>query len=377
MGGYSNKVFWLDRGHDFQCAPQQLCDDQVPVEMGSLLPARASQNGLPLDFRGSMDPVLKVQELTVCYRDGVGSPIAAVNDASFELAAGETVGILGESGCGKTSLALAVLGLLPQGAFIRRGAVLFRGTNLLALSERALQKIRGAEIALIHQDPSLALSPFLRVGEQITEILIAHRRISSRQAREESKEILAQVGFNPDGNIHQAYPHQLSGGQKQRVAIAQAMACGPGLVIADEPVASLDAVLQFEFINLLQSLQKRLNLALMLITHTPAILVSIAHRILVMYAGRIIEQGPAREILEAPLHPYTQGLLKCELDLLPQDAGSWPLASIPGEPPNPKALPMGCAFAPRCSDRMEVCEARAPAESHPEKSRDVWCFKYD
>ncbi len=324
-----------------------------------------------------MNVVLKVQDLTVCYGDRLKRRIAAVNSVTFEVAAGETIGILGESGCGKTSLALALLGLLPRGGFVQCGAASLRGTNLLALSERALQKIRGAGISLIHQDPSLALNPVLRVGEQIAEILIAHRRMGSKQARMESKSILAQVGLTADGDIDQAFPHQLSGGQKQRVVIAQAIACGPALVIADEPVTALDAVVQVEIIALLRNLQKQLDLALILITHTPAVLVPIAHRVLVMYAGRIIEQGPAHQVLGAPLHPYTQGLLKCGLDLLPQDSRLKPLASIPGEPPNLAALPAGCAFAPRCGDRMEVCEAHVPRESHPEKSRDVWCFKYE
>ncbi len=337
----------------------------------------SATNSTPLDFRSSMNVVLKVEDLTVCYGDRFKRAITAVNSVTFEISAGETVGILGESGCGKTSLASALLGLLPRGGFVQHGAASFRGTNLLALGERALQKIRGSGISLIHQDPSLALNPVRRVGEQIAEILIAHRGMRSKQARKESKSILAHVGFTADCDIDKAFPHQLSGGQKQRVVIAQAIACQPALLIADEPITALDAVVQVEIIELLRTLQKQLNLALILITHTPAILFPIAHRVLVMYAGRIIEQGPAHEVLGAPLHPYTRELLKCGLDVLSRESAVRPLASIPGEPPNLAALPMGCAFAPRCSDRMEVCEARAPAESHPEKSRDVWCFKYE
>ncbi len=324
-----------------------------------------------------MASLLKVHDLTVCYGDRTERQIRAVSGVGFDLVEGEGIGILGESGCGKTSLASAMLGLLPRGGYVLRGSAVFRGTDLLTLGEPGLQRIRGAEISLIHQEPALALNPVLRVGDQMAEILIAHRRMNSKQARNEAKKVLEQVGFSVDSNIDQAFPHQLSGGQKQRVVIAQAIACGPALVIADEPVASLDAVVQMEIINLLQSLRKRLNLALILITHTPDILVPIAQRILVMYAGRIVEQGPAHQVLEAPLHPYTQGLLKCGLDLFPRESSVRPLASIPGEPPNLAALPTGCAFAPRCSDRMEVCEARAPIELHPEKTRDVWCFKYE
>ncbi len=324
-----------------------------------------------------MDRLLEVRDLRVCYRKGTEPPTHVVDNASFDLAAGETLGIIGESGCGKTSLALALLGLLPRGGFVQCGEVRFKGTNLIELHEADLQRVRGAEISFVHQDAGLALNPVLRVGDQIAEVLIAHRRISFRQASGEARKILAQIGFAGHEQIDRAFPHQLSGGQKQRVAIAQAIACGPALVIADEPVTALDALVQVEIITLLKTLQQHFHLALILITHTPAVLVPIAHRIMVMYAGRIVEQGLAPEVLQAPLHPYTQGLLDSGLDLLPQESPAGPLSSIPGEPPNLAALPAGCAFAPRCSDRMEVCQTREPVESHSGKSRIVRCIKYE
>jgi peptide/nickel transport system ATP-binding protein len=321
-----------------------------------------------------MESVLQVQDLTVCYGLSKGHPICALSSVSFELAFGEAVGILGESGCGKTTLALALLGLLPKGAVVQQGAIIFRGTNLLTLSERDLQKVRGAGISLVHQEPGMALNPVLRVGDQVAEVLRSHKSLSAKQAREESKALLAQVGFAPESRIDEAFPHQLSGGQRQRVVIAQAISCHPALIIADEPTTALDAVVQLEIIAQLQSLQQKLNLALILITHDPAVLALIAHRILVMYAGRIVEEGPAQQVLQKPLHPYTQGLLQC--GLAAGDSPAQAYASIPGEPPNLASLPAGCAFAPRCSERMDVCESRPPAEANPEKARRVRCFKY-
>jgi oligopeptide/dipeptide ABC transporter ATP-binding protein len=229
----------------------------------------------------------------------------------------------------------------------------------------------------VHQEPGLALNPVLRAGDQVAEVLRAHKGLSAKQAREESKELLAQVGFAAENRIDEAFPHQLSGGQRQRVAIAQAIACHPALIIADEPTTALDAAVQLEIIALLRSLQQKLNLALILITHDPAVLIPTVHRILVIYAGRVVEEGPAQQVLQSPLHPYTQGLLQCGLAPAPQDSEVRPLASIPGEPPNLAALPAGCAFAPRCPERMDVCVGSQPEETQPEKARRVRCFKYE
>jgi peptide/nickel transport system ATP-binding protein len=324
-----------------------------------------------------MESILQLQDLTVCYGLRQGRPITALWGVSFELASGEAVAILGESGCGKTTLALALLGLLPNNASVHHGTIIFRGTNLLTLGERELQKVRGAQISLVHQEPGLALNPVLRVGDQVAEVLRAHTGMSSRQARGESKELLAQVGFPAKSRIDEAFPHQLSGGQQQRVVIAQAIACHPDLIIADEPTTALDAAAQLEIIALLQSLQQKLKLALVLITHNPAVLIPLVQRILVMYAGQIVEDGPARQVLDRPLHPYTNGLLQCGRATLPQGPRPRSLASIPGEPPNLAALSAGCAFAPRCPERMDVCQSRPPVETQPEKARRVRCFKYE
>ena len=324
-----------------------------------------------------MKSVLHVQDLTVCYGSRQGRPLPALMGVSFELAPGEAVGILGESGSGKTTLALALLGLLPRGATIRQGKVIFQGIDLLTLRERDLQKIRGLRISLVHQEPGLALNPVLRVGNQVAEVVRAHKGLSAKRSGVEARLLLEQVGFAPESHVDEVYPHQLSGGQRQRVVLAQAIACQPALIIADEPTTALDTAIQVEIIALLRSLQQKLNLALILITHDPAVLIPIVRRILVMYAGRVVEDGPIQQVFDEPLHPYTKGLLQCKLTSLPQDSQSRPLAAIPGEPPNLAALPAGCAFAPRCPDRMDVCESRPPDETQVEKARCVRCFKYE
>lgn len=324
-----------------------------------------------------MESLLKVEDLTVCYSARNGSDVTAVQGITFEVAPGEALGVLGESGSGKTTLALAILGLLPRSASVQIGAISFQGTRLLSQSEDQWQKIRGARISIIYQEPGLALNPVLRVREQVAEVLRAHENLNSRQAREESKKLLAQVGLAPGNGIDQAYPHQLSGGQRQRVVIAQAVACRPALLVADEPTTSLDAPARLEIIALLHRLQQQLQLALIFITHNSALLSTMADRILVMYAGRVIEQGSACEILEAPLHPYTQGLMRCGMAIPPAEFRPQRLASIPGDSPNLSNLPAGCAFAPRCPDRMGVCATGRPAETWCGGLRRVSCYKYE
>lgn len=322
-----------------------------------------------------MQPLLQVRDFTVVY----GSDrqlVPAVAEMSFEMAAGEAVGLLGESGCGKTTLGLALLGLLPAAGRVARGSVIFSGTDLLTLGERELERIRGAEISMVHQEPGMALNPVFRVGDQIAEVLRAHGPLSWTRSREEAKALLAQVGFPAESGIHEAYPHQLSGGQKQRVVIAQAIACRPALIIADEPTTSLDAVTQSEIRTLLKTLQAKLQLALLLISHDPAEHEQMVERILVMYAGHLVEAGRTQEVLEKPLHPYTQGLLRARLSNLPSEKHKKPVAVIPGEAPDPARLPMGCAFEPRCPDSQSLCGMRKPPEFQREASRRIACFNY-
>jgi oligopeptide/dipeptide ABC transporter ATP-binding protein len=297
--------------------------------------------------------LLEVRGLTVAY--GAAS---ALEDATFHVEAGEMAGVLGESGSGKTTLALALAGLLPPAARVLRGAVLFRGTDLLGQPERRLRALRGAQIALISQEPALALNPVIRAGEQVAEVVRAHRRWSAGRCRQHARLALEKLCGADAGRIFDAYPHQLSGGQRQRVAIAQAVALEPALVVADEPTSSLDAALQADVLALLGELTLR-GSAVLLVTHNPGNLTGLANRVLVMYAGRIVEQGGFAEVWSAPLHPYTRALLACAPRVGRRADG--PLPTIPGAPADPAALPPGCPFAPRCPERIEACAAEEPA----------------
>ena len=287
-------------------------------------------------------------------------------------------GILGESGCGKSTTALALLRLLPPGGRLVSGSVELAGRDLVTLRERELEKIRGAEIALIFQEPGISLHPTLRVGDQVADVFRAHKPWGWKRCQQEAATALAEVFPRDTEHIVRAYPHELSGGQRQRVLIAQALACKPSLVIADEPTASLDATTQAETLDLLKVLQLRHNMAFLFISHNPAVLARLVDRILVMYAGRIIEEGKTSDVLRRPLHPYTQGLLSA----LPKPVGAAgatqvPLATLPGSPPDPTHLPPGCRFEPRCSQRVLACATREPQTVWVEASRGARCFLYE
>jgi oligopeptide/dipeptide ABC transporter ATP-binding protein len=321
--------------------------------------------------------LLSVQGLSVQYQTGSGPPVRALDDVSFELAAGEIVGLVGESGCGKSTLALALLGLLPPRAHVDGGRVVLRGQNLLALRERQLESIRGQEISLIFQEPALSLNPCLRVGHQVGDLLRVHRGWIRSRCREEVLSLLETMGFEDSAGIFDAYPHQLSGGQQQRVVIAQALVCRPALVIGDEPTASLDSTTQAEIVGLLDRLRRRFGVGLLLISHNPALLWSIADRLLVMYAGRTVEIGSRGQVYADPLHPYTRELLRCAPQEQEASEAIPPrLPAIPGSPPDLSDLPAGCPFEPRCPDRMAVYATVRPQPVTPEPWRGVSCFKY-
>lgn len=325
-----------------------------------------------------MGSLLQVRDLTVLFQisEKVLSP--AVEGISFHIGPGEVVGLLGESGCGKTTAALSLLRLLPKTGCIVRGSVRFRGRELLTLDEYLLEKIRGGEISVVSQEPGIALNPVMRVGDQIADVIRAHRPWSRKRCREDAESLLALVRLSGRDRIYAAYPHQLSGGQRQRILIAQALACRPALVIADEPTAQLDATSQKEILALLRELKESLQIALLFISHNPGILAGLADRVMVMYAGRVVEEGSLVQVYRNPLHPYTRGLLRC----IPKADGPSPtdhkkkLHSIAGSPPDPARLPPGCPFEPRCPDRMEACTTREPEEVQPEASRRVRCFIY-
>ena len=287
---------------------------------------------------------------------------------------GETLGVLGESGSGKSTLALALPRLLPGNAEIQKGGILFEGKDLLRAEPRALERIRGARIALIFQEPSLALHPTIRIGGQIADVLAAHESLSSGALRRRALQLLAEVFPGDPERIADSYPHQLSGGQQQRVLIAQAIACGPSLIVADEPTASLDPTTQQDIIGLFRTLRDKFNLSLILITHSPALLVGLADRVLVLYAGKVVEIGPTEQILTLPQHPYTLALLQSVPE--PAKGRKSRLPVIPGEAPNLAALANGCRFAARCADRMELCTKREPAAVAVSEAHAVACFKY-
>ena len=256
-----------------------------------------------------MDCLLDVRNLTIRHSDRNGIEQATLNDLSFQLGSGETVGLLGQSGCGKTTLALALLGLLTNSARVVSGSIHFREHDMVQADEGTLQQIRGAEAAIIFQDPATALNPVMHTGDQIAEVARAHTRGNGRSYRRAAEIALAEVGLG-DARIYPAFPHQLSAGQRQRVVIAQALVCRPSLVIADEPTSALDNTTQREILDLFKELKQRLRIALLFITHNPALLVSLADRVLIMERGRLIEEGPLTEVYQRPKHLYTQDLLR-------------------------------------------------------------------
>ena len=301
----------------------------------------------------------------------------ALDDVNLEIRAGEVLGILGESGCGKSTLANAVLKLLPRHARVKGGGILFHGRDLLRLTEPELRDIRGREISLVPQDPALSLNPVITVGTQIGEVLRAHLQTTAKERRDRVHELLREVGFDQPAAICNAYPHQLSGGQRQRIVIAQALACQPALIIADEPTSKLDPQLCAEIVDLLSRMRASHGTALLVISHDPALVAALADRVALMYSGQIVEDGKCSEILRRPFHPYTQGLVQIARSAM---TAGWSvkrhLPGIEGEPPDPTAVPVGCRFEPRCADRMEMCGRRHPRAIVPEPMRSVSCFKY-
>jgi oligopeptide/dipeptide ABC transporter ATP-binding protein len=329
--------------------------------------------GLP--YHSPVAALLEVRDLAVLYDAAGTPPVHALDEVSLDLDEGEAVALLGESGCGKTTLLLAILGLLPAAAQVVRGQVRFRGEEQLGLAERHRRARRGAQVAMVFQDPSLALNPVRRVGAQVAEVLAAHRDWSRARRREAATAALAEVGLPDPDRLYDAYPHELSGGQRQRVLIAQALVCRPALVLADEPTAALDSTTQAELRALLGGLQRRFGLSLLVATHDLGSAAALARRTVVLYAGRVVETGSAARVFGQPSHPYTRGLLRA-LPPPPGGAHRVPLVPISGAPPDPARLPPGCAFEPRCPDRTPVCTVRPPREVSLPDGRLVRCFTH-
>jgi oligopeptide/dipeptide ABC transporter ATP-binding protein len=319
-----------------------------------------------------MSALLSVERLTTVF-DLPRGPAAAVNDVSFEVRTGETLGLVGESGSGKSVTALSILRLVHPPGRIASGHIRFRGRDLLTLSEREMRQVRGADIALIFQEPLTALNPVFTVGDQIAETLVVHRRATKREALGRAVDLMAAVRIPDAASRVRDYPHQLSGGMRQRVLIAIALACNPSLIIADEPTTALDVTIQAEILDLLREMKTAFNLSLLLITHDFGIIAETADRVAVMYAGRIVEHGPVHAIFREPKHPYTRGLLAS----MPGASPGQRLLAIEGSVPALDSLPSGCAFHPRCGDRLDACTAGVPPDYPVGPQHAARCYLQD
>ena len=315
------------------------------------------------------ETVLTVDRLTTGF-DVRGTFVPAVIDVSFELHKGETLCLVGESGSGKSLTAFSILQLVQPPGRISTGAIVYKGRDLRALPEREMQRVRGAEIALIFQEPMTALNPVFTIGNQIEETLLVHGRATRRTARGKAIELLEAVQVPEAARRVREYPHQLSGGLRQRALIALSLACNPEVLIADEPTTALDVTIQAQILELLRDLQKRLGLSLLLITHDLGVVAEMADRVAVMYAGRIVEEAPVADLFSAPAHPYTRGLLAS----IPGGAPGTPLTAISGTVPAPGSLPPGCCFTPRCPSRFEPCPVAHPGTTDLGGGRAVKCY---
>jgi peptide/nickel transport system ATP-binding protein len=318
------------------------------------------------------EPLLVVEHLTTVF-DTTRGVVPAVDDVSFAVETGETLALVGESGSGKSVTALSILRLVQRPGRIAGGRVLFKGRDLLTLGERDMQAVRGAGISLIFQEPTAALNPVFRVGDQIAEALVVHGRATTRGAKSRAIDLLRAVRIpDPESRVSD-YPHQLSGGMRQRVTIAIALACQPSLVIADEPTTALDVTIQAEILDLLREMKAAFHLSLLLITHDLGVVAETADRVAVMYAGRIVETGPVRAIFRTPAHPYTRGLLAS----MPGGHPGERLRAIEGTVPLLGELPPGCAFTPRCPDRFDRCPTAPPPDYAAGEDQTAKCYLYD
>ncbi|RPJ10706.1 MAG: ABC transporter ATP-binding protein [Deltaproteobacteria bacterium] len=302
-------------------------------------------------------PLLEVRSLSVQFLTDEGT-VRAVENVSFEVYPGEILSLVGESGCGKSVTLLSLLRLIPTPpGKVAGGKALFKGKDLLSLSEKEMEKVRGNEIAMIFQEPMTSLNPVFTIGDQIMEAILFHQRLDKREARKRAVEMLDRVKISSPETRIDAYPHQLSGGMRQRAMIAMALSCQPDLLIADEPTTALDVTIQAQILRLLKEIQQEMEMAVVLITHDLGVVSEIADRVAVMYAGRIMEYGPVGAIFEGVRNPYTKGLLG-SLPLLEEKKKR--LHAIPGQVPDPMALPVGCKFHPRCYLMIEDCKREEP-----------------
>jgi oligopeptide/dipeptide ABC transporter ATP-binding protein len=318
--------------------------------------------------------LLSVQGLKVRFKTFEGT-VLAVDGVNLNVAPGETVGLVGESGCGKSVTALSILRLLPKRSTQIEGTIHFLGKNLSEATEEELLDIRGNSASMIFQEPMTSLNPVMTIGDQIAEALVLHQDLTWRAARDKAVDMLDQVQIpSPEARIRD-YPHSLSGGMRQRAMIAMALSCHPQLLLADEPTTALDVTIQAQILDLMESLKDMLGMAILLITHDLGIIAEMASRVVVMYAGQVIEEGPAMDLFKEPLHPYTQGLLG-SIPVLGRkfETGRRVLVEIPGLVPSLFAMPSGCRFNPRCPMVMEVCREKEPSMVRPDEQRRVLCW---
>jgi dipeptide transport system ATP-binding protein len=318
--------------------------------------------------------LLQVKNLNVHFSTSTGE-IQALRDISFELKQGEALGIVGESGSGKSVTSLAVFDLLANNAIVPSGEILFKGRNIRKMSEAEKLKIRGAEISMIFQDPMSSLNPCFNVEYQISETLKIHQNIPKASMRGKVIELLQQVGIPDPQSRLKAFPHELSGGMSQRVMIAMAIACSPKILIADEPTTALDVTIQKQILSLLQKLRREKNMSLILISHDLGVIAQNTDRLLVMYAGEIVEEGKSMDVIQRPSHPYTEGLLKCLPALHAHEAKDFRLPTIAGMVPHLGHRPPGCQLSPRCAYKEVKCEKSPVSLTHLTADREVRCLK--
>ncbi|MBX8936309.1 ABC transporter ATP-binding protein [Enterococcus gilvus] len=316
--------------------------------------------------------LLRVEDLTVKFRTYNGE-VTAVNNLELLLNENETLGIVGESGSGKSVTSLSIMGLLEEATSSVSGKALFKGTDLIAMKEKEKQQYRGNHLAMIFQEPMTSLNPLHKCGKQIIESMRIHTDISKADAQEKAIELLKLVGIPAPEQRFNEYPHQMSGGMRQRVMIAMALACDPQLLIADEPTTALDVTIQAQILEVLKELRDRLKMGIILITHDLGVVSEVCDRVIVMYTGKVVEQGLIREILDNPKHPYTEGLIAA-IPNIQDEKGK--LSSIEGMVPQLDNMPQGCSFHPRCPYAMDICKEKRPALTTAENGRKVRCFKY-
>lgn len=322
-----------------------------------------------------MEKLLEIKNLRTYFFTDEGV-VPAVDDISFFIKEGETLGVVGESGCGKSITSVSILRLVqsPPGKILEGSEIKLEGQDILKLSEKEMRKIRGNKVSMIFQEPMTSLNPVYKIGDQISETLLLHQGFTKKEARDKAVEMLKLVGIPRPEKVVEDYPHSLSGGMRQRAMIAMALACNPRLLIADEPTTALDVTIQAQILELMKKLKTEIKTSIMLITHNMGVVAETCDRVIVMYAGKIVEEGSVEELFTDPKHPYTQGLLKSIPSI---DEEQDLLDSIPGMVPNPLNMPKGCRFSPRCSKATQKCREAQPGMTIYGPERRVSCFLYE